>query len=685
MRGERSVSPNRPDEHMRLSATHLDWRGAALTALGAWLCLLPKVLIGLHWHDTSEFIASGRALSLAHPPGHPLTLLAIHLSQLLPWSDAAHRAHLASSFWGGLGVGLSYLGFQLLLMHRSSTRCTLGLRLTCILGALSMILLPLVELQLIRAEVYASQWALTIWVWVALFFAARTQDLRGLLIAALGLGLLAANHTLLTVALIIALLPRLVTWRLSLRVWWMSSVVFLIGASLYVYVGLRGRHGGVSGWGWIDGVSAWWHHVSAKVWQTQVGQRADEVNWGDNLIGMLSFAQEQVGPICALICLSALVLGAVTWANRVIKGFRALDLSEGHFSDLSEASTGRSEDRLEETHSDLEATHARAIHRRPVLTSNWGATLTLATVSIIFTKFTYPFSAQNPDFSGYLASGAPSVLFLLAWVGRHLGRHGALVLLSLVLFGANLQRQHSRPPESMGAEAWGRQMTSEVPSGGTLWSSFYATYFITSALWITEGWRADVRLVFRGHRATKWATRRSKMIPALNPIAELATPQALEVTGARHEVERSLDLAPWLWSRLSVPGSARGTLTSDVLPPDKAQLTQNELQVSRIALTRQTQRLLELGDARQETRMTSQMDVEASRQFLCDEDSAYAWALHHEMNIRWLEMRASNTSQYEVRQRLLSAQEAHRALRQWWIEQIALDRWNQLHFSWSHP
>ena len=657
---------------MSVDAEDLDWRGATLTALIAWLWIYPSVLVGLHWHDTSEFIASGRALSLAHPPGHPLTVMGIHISQLFPWSDAAERAHLMSSFWGAFGVALSYLGFQQLLIERSRSRSFWGTRVSCAVGALAMLSLPLVRLQAIRAEVYAPQWALTIGVWVALFFAARTQDLRGLVIAALGLGLLAANHTLLTVALIVALLPRLITWRLSLRVWLISSLSLISGASLYIYVWLRGRHGGVSGWGWIDSFDAWWHHVSAKVWQVQVSQRVQELNWSDNVFGMISFALGQVGMVAGLLCVLVLTLGGVRWIRQSLETW----------------AESRSAQSFAPEYVDHDIRHDQEYEDRVLtrkLTAHWGSPLILGTLCIICTKLTYPFSVQNPDFSGYLAAGAPSLLFLLAWVGQNLGRHGALFVLSAVLLGSMSQHQDQRPPASRGAEAWGRQMTSEVSSGGTLWSSFYSSHFITSALWVTEGWRSDVRFVFRGHRAQEWALRRSKMGSELYPLSDLKSPQALSVHGARLEVERPLDLEPSLWPRLTLPGSTYGILTSEVITSVSSHLSRRELWVSSGELVRQLQRHLELSDARHHATRFLPHDSTPPLSYLSDEDSAYAWALHHEMNMRWLTMRILRSTEVQDQERLTSARDAHQELREWWIRHIALDRWDQLHFSASRP
>ncbi len=51
---------------------------AAAGTFGVW-----TALPGPHWHDTAEFAAVGRLLSLSHPPGHPLHAQLVHAGELL--------------------------------------------------------------------------------------------------------------------------------------------------------------------------------------------------------------------------------------------------------------------------------------------------------------------------------------------------------------------------------------------------------------------------------------------------------------------------------------------------------------------------------------------------------------------------------------------------------------------------
>ena len=127
-----------------------EWWIALMIGLLSWLWIFPKVLVGLHWHDTSEFIAASRTLAVSHPPGHPLTMIFMHIAQAIPFFDCAERSHLASSFWGALGAGVMYLGlFELLVDPKrlESIKDKVLARISLVMITLSSICLPLVVLQ----------------------------------------------------------------------------------------------------------------------------------------------------------------------------------------------------------------------------------------------------------------------------------------------------------------------------------------------------------------------------------------------------------------------------------------------------------------------------------------------------------------------------------------------------------
>ena len=613
------------------SATELEsnsalFAGASLTALITWAWIWPEVMVGAHWHDTSEFISTGRTLSVSHPPGHPLTVLSIHLTQMLPWFDASERAHLASSLWGALGAGALYIASFFLLTSPMS----LWMRRVFSGGAaLSAVTLPMVWLQVIRAEVYAAQWALNSIVWASLIFATSVKDQRSFLIAGLGLGLLTANHTLLAAAFTVSLLPRLFTLGISIKGWSLSLATSFLGLCTYLFLWRRGTQGGIVGWGWIDSPAAFWEVVSAQVWQQQVNQRMPDVNWGENILRMTAFIWSQVGLSVGLVLIFFSALGALRWA--------------------------------------------RTLRSATIPHVSWGPTFVLSICLICLTKVSYPFSEQNPDFSGYIAAASPALILLLITATRALHHSIPMISISFTLLGALAQSSESRPAESRSAEAWCRALTAEVPEGGTLWSTFYATHFICASLWATEGWRADINLIFRGQRRQEWALKRSRSHPRPQPLTDLSNDEVFTRQGAqaRFEVERNADSLVHLWPQLTLPGASGGMLTSTF----KAHLDSSPVSLQSLNIV--AERELKLGDARF-VRAHSQLQ----RPLLIDEDGAYAWALYHEMSSWWISERSKyiGFNHFDI-----SAQQAHVQMRDRWIYLISEARWNEIDFSSAHP
>ena len=638
-----------------------EWWIALMIGLLSWLWIFPKVLVGLHWHDTSEFIAASRTLAVSHPPGHPLTMIFMHIAQVIPFFDCAERSHLASSFWGAFGAGVMYLGlFDLLADPKrlESIKDKVLTRISLVMITLSSICLPLVVLQLTRAEVYAPQWACTIVVWYSLFYAQKYEDDRAYLWAAFFLGLLSSNHTLLALALILGIFPKLLALKLNFKVWSLSALAYLLALSLYSYLWFRGTVGGQTGWGWIVDLKSFWETVSAKVWQIQVEQRSVEFEWRDNIIRMLAFAMKQVGLVMSLLftlIISLGIWGRVKSTRNSIRGIKTLikDLKDG-----------------------------------------WSVSLLLTSCLIVMTKLAYPFSEGNPDFSGYMAAAVPSLIFLLAQGVQQFSRQLSeryenkiiLLVFSALLISINLQHTDSRSPESRGAEAWGRAMMQNVPVGGTLWTSFYASHFIAVALQNIEGWRSDMNLVFRGQRRLDWSLPRLNTIPKPQALTSLRLSQDLQQPGSRFEVDRPLDSIIEFWPLLSWPNTKYGLLNtcfkSDCLEPfDTTQMT-NEKTWNLVDRFKQNESIVALGDARTE------LEQIRSKNYVIDEDSAYAWALHYEISFRWLVRQKQvfgNSLSWEEKHQLDDIIGDSEALKKQWIKAIAEEKWSSMDFSLSDP
>ena len=126
-------------------------------------------------------------------------------------------------------------------------------------------------------------------------------------------------------------------------------------------------------------------------------------------------------------------------------------------------------------------------------------------------------------------------------------------------------------------------------------------------------------------------------------------------------------------------------MTSGLISGHESRSIELDVEVDAIHMMNQTRRQLELADARTGYVTKRLVHPESSQLYLSDEDSAYAWALHHEICIRWFEARLEADSNLSDSEALARARAAHQVLRRWWIRQISLARWDQLYFSWSHP
>ena len=457
-------------------------------------------------------------------------------------------------------------------------RALRGARLLALLTALLLPALPLVWLQGVRAEVYAPQCGLAALTWACWASLQRTKDQRYLLLGGLCLGLQASNHTLLALALAVPLSvwligqwvigrwvregeregePSLITGRAVGG----ALLSGLVGLSLYAYVWLRGRAGGLLGWGWVDDLGSLWETISARVWQRSVVARSAEIDVGENLARFALFCVEQVGPLSALLALALLLLGALRWA--------------------------------------------RSTHRGSI------TLLMISALCVALTKLTYPFSPINPDFSGYLAAGAPSLCLALGLLCYELSPRLAPALLGALLLGAAAQPRLHGSAEDRSAEVWARALTEELPTQGALWSSHYATHFALSALRATEGWRPDARFIFRGHRHTSWLEARIGPLPS--PHSPLA----------RFEVEGPLDPLPLLRR------DARATGFLWALAPWSTALSLSQLKARWRSVALRGFGALTPSDAQlNQRRLSPSLGLGL--------DARYAWALYHEAHLQWL-------------------------------------------------
>ena len=355
------------------------------------------------------------------------------------------------------------------------------------------------------------------------------------------------------------------------------------GLSLYAFVWLRGESGGVEGWGWVSDLTSLWETVSAKVWRRSVLERSARVSLLENSARLSAFMIRQLGALSALLAIGLTTLATLRWVR----------------------------------------------DRR------WGAPVTLATlcVSVALTKLTYPFLEVNPDLSGYLAVGAPSLCLLLGLSCLEVNARLAPLLVSALVLGAATQPRLHGSSQSYSSEAWVRALTEEVPERGAIWSAQYATHFGLTALRTVEGWRPDLRLVFRGHRHEPWFKRRLMSATRPQTGAHLASlgPRV------RLEVEGPLDVLPMLRARARAQGLTWG------LSPWTRAASLDELR-RRLRLVR----------------------VRGNIMAPVGVDTAYAMALYHEGHLWWLKRGPSQLTEAP----LLKLIELHVTERDRWLESL---------------
>ncbi|MGK0359000.1 MAG: hypothetical protein ACI9U2_001296 [Bradymonadia bacterium] len=270
------------------------WRGALVAGLSGVFFAL-TALPGVHWHDTAEFAAVARRLSISHSPGHPIHAITTHGMQLLPAGDAAFRANLSSAVWMVIALTILYRALRKL--------APAGRWYTAAMVALLPAVLPAIWLQGVRVEVYALQLAISATIGL---LALHLRDARAFAGMALAFGLAGANHHLIGVALLpIALIGA---WQHRRQLW--LGLAGLVGLLVYAYLPLRAGAGDI-GWGMPDSAAGLWHMVSAQEWVGANPLTQAAIDPIANAQKMTVWIIEQVGLLAATILLIALLYAAL--------------------------------------------------------------------------------------------------------------------------------------------------------------------------------------------------------------------------------------------------------------------------------------------------------------------------------------------------------------------------------------
>lgn len=273
-----------------MSASEPHWRGALVAGLSGSLFAW-TALPGVHWHDTAEFAAVSRLLSVSHSPGHPVHAVTTHGVQHLPIGDAAFRANLSSALWMAFALTLLY--------HALRRLAPRGRWWGAAAVALLPALMPAVWLQGVRVEVYALQLALSAGIGL---LALHLRDARAFAGMALLFGLAGANHHLLGVALLPLALAG--AWVHRRRLW--LGVAGVIGLASYLHLFLRARASSV-GWGMPDDAAGLWHMISAQEWIGANPETQAKLDLVANAQRMTVWIIEQVGPPLAVVLLGGVI------------------------------------------------------------------------------------------------------------------------------------------------------------------------------------------------------------------------------------------------------------------------------------------------------------------------------------------------------------------------------------------
>lgn len=203
-----------------------------------------------HALDAGELSAAGILLGIGHPPGQPLSSLAMRALAVLPLGPLSLRVALASSLAGAVATVLTFHAFGNLLQ---TVLCLTRAKRTALaaVGALLFALAPPVWQQAVRPEVYALQALVMAGLLERLSSLARPSPAVASCLAGAGLwvGLGAANHHLLTLLVLpgallfgVAQLRRgrpMVSFAILLRWFAWCSAGGALGLATYAYLPLR--------------------------------------------------------------------------------------------------------------------------------------------------------------------------------------------------------------------------------------------------------------------------------------------------------------------------------------------------------------------------------------------------------------------------------------------------------------
>ena len=223
-----------------------------LIALAAYVATLPETILP---GDSGELITSSQTMSIAHPPGYPLYLLATKVfSSAVTLGSVAYRYNLFSAVVASLTAALFYLILVEVGLHGL---ISLGL-------AVALALHGSFWIQATAAEVYPLNAFFTALLIYSGLLVRRYGEKAFLLMAYAG-GLALSHHLTLVYAFVAAMAFPLIVLktRPGAKTIALCLLLFLVGLTTWLYIPVRSRLSPPFTWGNTDTAEGFLSHVLA--------------------------------------------------------------------------------------------------------------------------------------------------------------------------------------------------------------------------------------------------------------------------------------------------------------------------------------------------------------------------------------------------------------------------------------
>ena len=261
--------------------------------------------------DSMEFVVTSWDAGIAHPPGTPLYTLLAHLACLIPLGSIPFRINVLTALFGG---GSAFVLYLVMLQLRPLKSPAFEATVAAVI-AFVVALSPALWFQSVRAEVYSLNiFICLLLAWLTLQFKSHPEALRWPLLIAFVAGLGLANHHLLVILTVLALLPFVFLEAPLRRVLLSRNFGAIMGFGTlgflaYLYLPLR-AHDGWMMWGDPSTLGGFYSIVSAEAFHMAVTQMEKDpipvamieilVKWVD-LLGPILFLSSFAGLIVLVI------------------------------------------------------------------------------------------------------------------------------------------------------------------------------------------------------------------------------------------------------------------------------------------------------------------------------------------------------------------------------------------------